>query len=421
MTLLRNWAGNIEYGTTAVHYPETLEELQELVRRLDKVRVLGTGHTFNPIADSQHNLILLDRLPRVIDIHPDTKTVTLSANVTYGELCPVLQQAGFALSNLASLMHLSVVGACATGTHGSGVNNQNLSSAISAMTLVRADGELIHLSWDADAEDFNGTVVHLGALGAVTELTLDFVPTFEMRQQVLLNLPVSQLAQHFDDIMASAYSVSLFTDWREDFIQQVWLKLANDADSPIDDFYGAIPAKARKHPIMGMSAVNATEQLGIVGLWYDRLPHFRLGITPSVGNELQSEYFVPKQYAVNTIQSLQQLHSQMKPYLLVSEIRCVAQDDLWLSPCYGRDSVAFHFTWRPDWDAVQQLLPKIEEELAPFAPRPHWGKLFTLSSEKLKAVYPQFNAFEMLMNRYDSNGKFRNTFLETYFPDHRSR
>ena len=409
-----NWAGNIQYSTSNIHYPESIEQLQELVQRLDNVRVLGTRHTFNTIADSSHHLVFLDRLPRIIDINPEAQTVRISGNVTYGELCPLLENAGFALRNLASLGHISVVGACTTGTHGSGVSNQNLSSVVSAMTIIKADGQVVRLSRDGESDLFNGAVVHLGALGVVTELTLDLAPSFEMQQRVFLNLPFSQLEHHFDDIMASAYSVSLFTDWHEDAIQQVWLKQKLDEDSPTNEFYGALPAEKRMHPIPEMSAENCTEQLGITGLWYDRLPHFRIDMIPSVGNELQSEYFVPRSDALDAIRSLQTLYSQIAPLLFASEIRAVASDSLWLSPCYGRDTIAFHFTWQPDWESVRKILPMVEEALSSFNPRPHWGKLFTIPPSTVRNTYDRFNDFTQLMMQYDPQGKFQNSFLHQY-------
>lgn len=410
---LKNWAGNYEYSTDNVHHPETVEQLQALVKTLGKLRVLGTRHCFNDLADSSENLIVLDRLDKVIEVDRDNNQVRISGNVTYGELCPVLHHEGYALHNLASLAHISVVGACTTATHGSGVHNQSLAAAVSGMDVVTANGDLVSLT--RDGERFEGVVVNLGGLGVVVGLTLDLLPNFEMRQFAYEKLPVAQVEVHFDDIVSSAYSVSLFTTWQKDFVDQVWLKRRADEVIPVgyaENFFGALPAKQPMHPIGGMSAENCTAQLGALGAWHERLPHFRIDALPSAGNELQTEYFVPRTQAVDVFRTISKLSAEITPHLLVSEIRTVAADNLWMSPAYHRDNVGFHFTWKQHTRDVMRLLPVIEAELAPFNVRPHWGKLFTCSPQKIGSAYEKLPQFEALLREYDPNGKFRNAYLD---------
>jgi alditol oxidase len=413
----RNWAGNLTYSAPRLHRPETVAQLQELVAGCNKLKVLGSRHSFNGIADTTEDHVSLERLEEVVQIDHERRRVTVGAGIRYGELCRHLHRAGYALHNLASLPHISVAGACATATHGSGERHGNLATAVSALELVTADGQAMVRSREEHGDVFHGMVVGLGGLGVVTKLTLEVEPAFEMRQEVYEGLPLAQLDEHFDVIMASAYSVSLFTDWRGPRVNQVWLKhrVSEAAGiTPESELFGARPATARRHPIDGISAENCTEQLGIPGPWYDRLPHFRLDHTPSSGEELQSEYFVAREHARAAIAAIDRIRDQVAPLLQISEVRTIAADELWMSPCYKQASVAIHFTWIQDWSAVSQLLPLIEEALAPFDGRPHWGKLFTMSPTRLQALYKRLPDFQKLLRSYDPQGKFRNAFLDTY-------
>jgi xylitol oxidase len=411
----QNWAGNLTYGAATLHRPETVAELQELVRRSRSLKVLGTRHSFNEIADTRGDLVSLQNLERTIQIDAERRTVTVGARVTYGQLGPELQRAGFALANLASLPHISVAGACATATHGSGDGNGVLATAVSALELIRPDGEIVVLS--RNNGEFDGAVVGLGGLGVVTRLTLDLVPDFMVQQEVYEGLPLARLEAQFDEITASAYSVSLFTDWQNGRIGQLWLKRRvpdGAALAPAADYLGATPATGHRHPILSLAADCCTEQMGIPGPWQERLPHFRMDHLPSSGAELQSEYLVPRHHAVAALRAVARLHEPLAPLLQVSELRTVAADTLWMSPCYQQPCLAIHFTWKKDWRAVRKLLPRIEEQLAPFGARPHWGKLFTLSSERLRSLYPRLRDFRELRREYDPNGKLRNAFLDRY-------
>ena len=412
-----NWAGNYTYSAARLHRPETVEQVQELVSRCSKLKALGSRHSFNGIADSPEDLISLEHFDHVVALDRERRTVTVEAGVRYGQLCRQLHREGYALHNLASLPHISVAGACATATHGSGDGNGNLATAVSALEMVTADGEVVVLSREHHSEPFQGAVVGLGGLGVVTKLTLDIVPMFEMRQDVYENLPLAQLEDQFDAIVSSAYSVSLFTDWRSARFNQVWLKrrVTDGAAFTLEpEWFEATLATSQRHPIESVSAVNCTEQMGIPGPWYDRLPHFRMDHTPSSGEELQTEYLVPRQHAVAAFRAIARLGDQVAPLLQISEVRTIAGDTLWMSPCFQQACVAIHFTWEKNWPAVRQLLPLIEEQLAPLNARPHWGKLFTMPATRLPSLYEKLPDFQQLLRSYDPQGKFRNAFLDTY-------
>lgn len=417
MGLKRNWAGNYQYSTTNWHEPESVEDVQHLVSKLEKLRVIGTRHSFNSIADSNANIVSLQKLNRVLSIDKEKETVTVEGGITYGELCHVLQQHGYALHNLASLPHISVAGACATATHGSGNDNQNLAAAVRAMEVVTADGRIATFSREKSEEELHGVVVGLGGFGVITKLTLDVLPNHQMRQDVYENLPLSNLNHDFDTIFSSAYSVSLFTNWQDETFNQVWLKskLMDDQNFSLGkDFYGASAAKQKLHPVPGVSAEHCTEQLGVPGDWLDRMPHFRLNFNPSKGQELQSEYIMSRKHTYEALCAINEIREQIAPHLLISEVRTIAEDELWLSPSYKQDSVALHFTWQDKWAEVQQVLPLIEEQLEPFQAKPHWGKLFSTSPAKIQALYEKMPEFQQLLMKYDPNGKFRNTFLHKY-------
>ncbi|MFF1506509.1 FAD-binding protein [Streptomyces sp. NPDC058326] len=412
---LTNWAGNITFGAERFSAPTSVEELQELVARSRAVRPLGTGHSFNAIADTSGDLVSTARLPRVLDIDRRAGTVTVSGGTRFGEIAGVLHEAGYALHNLGSLPHISIAGACATGTHGSGDGNGTIASAVRAVEYVSASGELV--TTQRGGEHFAGSVVALGALGIVTTLTLDLVPAFDIRQWVYEGLAVSTLRDTFDEVMSAAYSVSLFTRWQGDLIDQIWLKRRADAREPAPArWLGAVRADGPRHPVPGMPADSCTPQLGLPGPSPFRLPHFRLEHTPSSGAELQSEYFVAREDAVAAFDALHAVRDAFAPHLRVGEIRSVAADDLWLSPAYQRDSVAYHFTWLPDAGSVTKALRVIEDALAPFAARPHWGKLFTTEPDALRGLHPCHDRFARLMTARDPAGVFRNDFIARHFP-----
>ncbi|MCF2506279.1 FAD-binding protein [Dyadobacter sp. CY107] len=411
---LKNWAGNLEYSTERLDQAKTLGQVQEIVRKYPRLKVLGTRHCFNNIADTKDQFISLVNAEEHIVLDEKNKTVTVNSGMKYGQLSPYLHKKGFALHNLASLPHISVAGACATATHGSGDKNGNLATAVSAMEMVTAAGEVVQLSRQNDGEKFNAAVVNLGALGVVTKVTLDMVPTFMMGQFVYENLPLDQLKDNFEKIESSGYSVSLFTNWQSKDITEVWVKQKIEGETPLKaekEFFGAKLATKNLHPIPELSAENCTEQMGVSGPWYERMPHFKMGFTPSSGVELQSEFFVPRKNAVDAILAISKLGNQVGPHLLTSEIRTIAADDFWLSPCYKQDSVAIHFTWKQEWDAVSKLLPIIERELAPYDVRPHWGKLFSVSPDLLAKRYVKMEEFITLAIEMDPKGKFRNDFL----------
>lgn len=402
--VVTNWAGNVVFTPDRLHRPATVAQLQDLVATADRVRALGSGHSFSPIADTPGTLVSVADLPRRVEIGPGS--VTVSAGTTYGELGEALHAAGYAVHNTGSLPHISIAGACATGTHGSGDTNGTMASAVSAVELVTADGSLRTVR--RGDPDFPGAVVALGALGIVTALTLDTRPTFDVRQWVYEGFSA------YPDVpaaLASAYSVSLFTRWRGAGFEQVWIKQLASEPAPPQRWFGATRADGPRHMVPGEDPAHCTAQGGEPGPWYQRLPHFRAAFTPSKGDELQSEYLIPRGSIVDALRELDAIADLIAPVLYVSEIRSVAADDQWLSPAFERDSAAVHFTWLPDAAAVAPVVEAVEGALAPFGARPHWGKVFSTDPDRVRALWPRLPDAARLLRAADPKATFTNPML----------
>lgn len=411
-----NWAGNLTYSAREIVHPEECDELRSLLTAGGRIRMLGTRHCFNDIADTDGTLIAMDRMPQIIEVSPERDAVRVSGGLRYGDLAPVLEQHGLALANLASLPHISIAGAVTTGTHGSGDRIGSLASAVRALTIVTPSGESRSLA-RGDA-DFDGAVVSLGALGAMVDVTLDVEPTYQVAQHVFDGPRWDTILEDLDAVTGAGTSVSIFSTWRRtDAADLLWIKQrvpeATDVDvrAVLAERLGAVASDAKRHPILGVDPIATSEQGGVAGPWFERLPHFRLEFTPSAGEEIQSEYLVPRADAVAAIEGIRSLAERIAPMLLVNEIRTVRGDDLWLSMAHGHDAVALHFTWKRDAAAVAALLPDLEAAL-PASARPHWGKVFTLDGAEVRSRYPRFDDFAALRETCDPDRRLVNPYLE---------
>lgn len=405
-----NWSGNYQYHATTVHHPASQDELRRLVAAAPSVHVLGSRHSFTAIGDATE-LIALDRIGGQLTIDRDASTVTVPAATTYAELADALSAEGLALANMASLPHISVGGAIATATHGSGERLGNLATSVTGVELITSPGEVV-ASQRGD-RDFDGLVVGLGALGVVTQVTLAVEPYYEASQVVYEGMEWDALFEHFDEIEAAGDSVSVFHRLGER-TEQVWVKRHAPAEDAPPELFGARAANAHRSPVAGADPVNATPQLGEVGPWSERLPHFRSGFTPSSGAEIQSEAFVARGDGIAAIRTLRELADDIRPLLLVCELRAVAADSLWLSPEYGRDTIALHFTWRRDQRSVEEAVATVESALKPFGARSHWGKVTSLRAADLAPLYERLGDFRRLRDDLDPRGAFVNDWLRAH-------
>ncbi|MET9632335.1 FAD-binding protein [Lentzea sp. NPDC006480] len=391
-----NWAGNVTFTAADVATPVTAEDLRALVRGSTAVHVAGSGHSFSPIADTTGTLVSLSAMPQVFEV--SGHTVHVNAGLTLADLSVLLESAGLALHTLPSLPHITIAGAIATATHGSGA--RSLAGAVRSIEVMRGDGSVVELT-------SAGAPVSLGGLGVVTAVTLDVVQSFEVAQAVYEDVAWTALLTNLEQIFDGAYSVSAFVDWQGG--ATIWAK--HRVGDPPFTFPGH-PADGPRHPVPGQPPSHCTVQGGVPGPWHERLPHFKAEFTPSVGQELQTEYFVPRTRAVTALRALAEMSTVISPLVQACEIRTINAEPQWLSPAADRDSLAIHFTWVPNTPAVLALLPRLEEAIAP---RPHWGKLFTVPPMLLAARYPQWDAFKALLNEHDPKGVFRNDFLTRYF------
>lgn len=402
-----NWSGTHTYGATRIVTPRTVDELQEIVASSPRVRALGSRHSFNDLADTDGVLVDTSALPHQLEIIDDD-TIRVAAWMRYGDIAGALEPHGLALHNLASLPHISVAGAVATGTHGSGDGNSNLAGAVAGFDMIDAHGELVTLQPVDD--DFDGAVVSLGALGILTTVTLDVEPAFQVRQDVWDDLPWDAALANLDTITSAAYSVSLFTDWSGDTISSTWLKQLVPGRVR-GELFGARRRSSDRHPLPDIDASSTTQQGGVPGLWSDRLPHFRMEFTPSNGEEIQSEYLVPRVNAIAALEAVRALSPVVTPLVHISEIRTMRADSLWLSGAYDTDCVNIHFTWKKLPAEVAAALPVIEEALLPLGARPHWGKWFHAGVSEIAPLYPRFDDFRALVLERDPDRTFGNAYL----------
>jgi xylitol oxidase len=400
------WAGTHVFAAPALVDALSIDEVRAAVAAGGPVRALGTRHSFHDLADTAGTLVTVTGIPAEPVLDEQTREVTVGAGTRYGVLARWLEDRGWALHNLGSLPHISIGGAIATATHGSGHANGALTTAVRRLEYVDATSNLAEVR--VGDPDFAALAVGLGAFGIVVRVTLAIEPSYRMRQDVYSGLSWDAFLADPDAVTGSAYSVSVFTNWGDD-VGDVWRKARLDEGDPPDEWLGS-RRRTDTASLVG-STENLTTQLGVPGAWCDRLPHFRLDATPSNGDEIQSEYFVARSDAAAAVTAVRTLAADIRPHLLVSELRTVRADDLWLSGASGRDTLAIHFTWANHPGAVRALLPRIEAVLAPFGARPHWGKWHAMDADGIAAVTPRLFDARAVFERLDPEARFSNAHL----------
>jgi xylitol oxidase len=405
---VKNWSGTVTFQDLQTLAPFAVDELAKIVAKEVKIRARGSAHCFNAMADTNAVAITFENMQQEIVIDKDRAIVRVPAGMKYGALAVALHDRGWALHNMASLPHISVAGAIATATHGSGVGNGNLATAVRGLEIVLPDGNIKRVT--ADDPDFAGYVVGLGLVGIVTNVELAIEPTFNIEQTVYRGMSRETYVANLDEIMSLAYSVSYFTTWAAAGGGEVWAKFRSGVKAPAG-LFEAYPATSNRHPLPGLDPEPCTEQMAVSGPWHLRLPHFKMEFTPSAGDEIQSEFFVDRKDAPAAIAALEKIAPQINEILWVTEIRAIAADNLWMSPHYQRDSIGIHFTWKKV-DAVYEFVKVVEATLAPFSYRPHLGKVFSASPEYLKSVMPRMGDFTELVAQLDPTNKFGNAFTD---------
>ena len=406
------WAGTHHFGAAQFVAAQSIDEAVRAVAAgaatSAPVRALGTRHSFHDLADTRGTLVTLVDVPPNPVLDEDAHIVTAGAGVRYGVLAAWLQARGWALANLGSLPHISIAGATQTGTHGSGVGNGNLATSVAALEFIDAAGSLVTVR--RGEPDFLALVIGLGAFGVITRVTLDIEPTFLVQQDIFTGIAWDTLLADPDAILTAAYSVSVFTRWGEPTLEQIWVKSRLERDPGTAPTWLGGTRLAGPTTLVDGDPADLTDQ-GTPGPWLERLPHFRLDGTPSNGDEIQTEYFVARSDASQALAAVRELAAVIDPVLMITELRTVAADDLWLSGARGRETLAIHFTWRNLPGPVKGVLPAIEAALAPFAPRPHWGKWHAFNAERIAAAYPLLPQARAVFEKRDPQGRFVNSHL----------
>ena len=403
-----NWSGTVTFSDSNTFAPATTAELAEIIATNPKVRARGSAHCFNAIADTDAISVTFEKLPHELVIDKEKQIVTVSAGIKYGELAVALEKRGWGLHNMASLPHISVAGAIATATHGSGVGNGNLATAVRGLEVILPDGSFKKIN--SDSSEFAGYVVGLGVAGIVISVDLAIEPTFNIEQTVYRAMSRETYAANLDEIMSLAYSVSYFTTWAAAGGGEVWAKFRSGSVAP-ETLFEAYPATSNRHPLPGLNPEPCTEQMAVSGPWHLRLPHFKMEFTPSAGDEIQSEFFVDRKDAPAALAALEKIAPQINEILWVTEIRAIAADELWMSPHYQRDCIGIHFTWKKV-DAVYEFVKVVEAVLAPFNYRPHMGKVYSASPEYIRSVMPKMSDFVRLVKEIDPMNKFGNAMTD---------
>jgi xylitol oxidase len=297
-----NWADNHTFTAARTHLPTSGDEVRRIVAGASRVHAVGARHSFNAVADCSGDLIDLSAMDHDFVVDPERRTVTAGAGTNYGILAAWLHREGWALHNTASLPHVTPGGAGATGTHGSGDRLGTLSSAVAALELVTATGDVVTTT--RGDRDFDAMVVNLGVLGVVTRITLDIQPSFTMRQDAFEGLRWDTLLADLDAVMSAGYSVSLLTKWSGPTVTRLWIKTRLEDDQPAAvsaSHLGASAAALITPDATPESTATLNPFGGVAGPWCDRLPHFRQGVDPGTVGHLQSEYLLPRAHAVEAM------------------------------------------------------------------------------------------------------------------------
>jgi alditol oxidase len=411
---MQNWAANFTFTAKRLHLPTSIGEVQRIVATSPNIRAVGARHSFNGIADSGVDQIDLGRIDPDIVIDRERMSVTVGGGISYGDLAAFLHREGFALHNLASLPQITVAGAIATATHGSGDGNQALSSAVVGLEMVVGDGSVRRV--EAGEVDFDGMVVGLGAFGIVTRVRLKIQPTFDIRQDAFVDLPWDELIARFDAISSAAYSFSIFTKWSGPSANRIWLKRRIGTGAAEAELSRLVLKSGPPYsvPAREENPLALLNPFGLAGPWSERLTHTPRDLAPLPAEQIQSEYLIPRPQFANAVAILRSMAGRVDPLLVASEIRTVATDQLWLSPFYRQDTVALHFTWKKEREAVDAVTRDLEAALIPLGAKPHWGKLIHADAATLAPLYPRMADFRALAMRHDSEGKFRNAWLERH-------
>jgi L-gulonolactone oxidase len=422
----RNWAGDERCRPAAVEVPGSIEEISEAIARAaareDRVRVAGAGHSFSDVALTDGFQLRLERLTRVLDVDRSSGLVRVQGGITIRELNARLAEHGLALENLGDVDSQTISGAISTATHGTGAGLRNLSAQVAELTLVLADGSTLCCAEDIDSDVFRAARVGLGALGVIAEVTLRCVPAFTLRG-VDAPMPLGDTLERFEELVIG-------NDHFEFFVfphAEVALTRVNNRTEEPPRPRGRVSAYANDV----LLANHAFELLCRAGRRFPRrIPQInrlvtrlagaatrvdrsdRIFASPRLVRFTEMEYALPRERTSEAVRRVLQMIEQRGfavPFPI--EVRTVAPDDALLSTAGGRDSgfVAVHMyrgmAWEPYFRAVEAIMDELDG-------RPHWGKRHFQTAATLRPRYPDWDRFQALRARLDTEGRFANAWTD---------
>jgi FAD-linked oxidoreductase len=429
-----NWGGTYSCSPTRVESPTSEEEIVAIVRasaeRGERVKVVGSGHSFTDIGCTDGCLIKLDNFNKVLEVDRDAATITAQAGITILQLSDALSHFGLAMENMGDVGYQTISGAISTATHGTGERFGNISSQVVALSLVLANGDVMRCSVDQDREAFKAAQVGLGALGVISSVTLRCVPAYNIHS-VQEPRKLDELLDQFDELCANNDHFELFwfphTEWAQAITNTRTKEPPADGSrrsgfgAYVNDIllenhaFGMIQraAQVRREWIPGLAAITAKTMSRKE--MTDRSD--RVFANTRLVRFAEMEYAVPRSQLIDAVRDIRAMIEMRR--LLVSfpvEVRAVAQDDIPLSPASGRATgyIAVHvyhkFEYEPYFREVEAIMNAHEG-------RPHWGKLNFQTASSLRQRYPQWDAFITVRDRLDPHRVFGNAYLERVLGD----
>jgi L-gulono-1,4-lactone dehydrogenase len=422
MTQIKNYGRTWSFRPSSVSYPESAEEVAALVASANKVRVMGSRHSWSKGIVTDGTLLSLDRMNRLVRVDKEKLRVTVQAGITLGALNARLEEHGLALANLGSIDTQSLAGAISTGTHGTGRGFQCLAAQVESLELIDGEGKRKRIG--RGDPDFDAVVVGLGCFGIVHEITLAVVPCFQMHA-ITDTAPFDEVIENLDEYVGR---YDHFKFWWFVPSDDVVVYKHNRTDAPRndsdftrwfkDDFLSVIVYRSlvalqgldRKALVPAVNKILTRE----TGRRFDRVCKSYVGfMTPAPPVHRETEWAFDYANAKDLLKKYRELLLKSgHTYNFIQEIRVTKGDDFWLSPAFGRDSLwlsMYNMDSPARWD---DQLARFDAFAKAHGGRPHWGKEASFDPGYLKAVWPKLGEFRELTRSYDPNGKFVNEWVE---------
>lgn len=421
----RNWAGNVQFTAQSFIQPENETEIAAALLKSEQLRVVGTGHSWSTICTTNQNLLNLDRYNKVLQVDKEKLQVTVQPGIKLWQLNEYIDKQGLALKNLGSIARQSLAGAISTATHGTGIGFQILASQIEKFKLIKPDGDILEIHSEKDKDLFNLSIVNLGALGVISEMTINVVPAYQLHDRTYV-APLQEVIDNLDELVEETDHFKLW--WFPHVDQAVVYRYTRTQQAAND-------SRLRQWLMDEFLSVNVYRLLLKAGNinrdWRRNInrtlvkkfiqPLNRIEKSYKVFNVLEPPIHREVEWAFD-ISVAKELLREYTSFInaskhrinFIQEIRFTKADEYALSPCYGRNTMwlgaynADNFGW-------EELMSDFESLAIKYKGRPHWGKEFNVSATYLQQQYPNFKKFTTLREQFDPTGKLLNDFTKRLF------